>query len=161
MTEAHTRVPETCSPEVEFGLLEEFVGLYLRVAYERAYKDFALRLGEDAMRPGYFTILTLIANNPGISQTAIGRAACRDKSSVTKALRYMEDDGLITRSRLEDDRRTYTSALTEKGRALQARMERQALIHLENLNQAIGPDRRREFIRTLQDLIDRLPGEES
>lgn len=147
--------------DVEFGVLEEFIGLYLRVAYERAYKDFSQRLGEDVMRPGYFTILTLIANNPGISQTAIGRAAGRDKSSVTKALRYMEDHGLITRTRLEDDRRTYVSSLTEKGEALQARMQRQALTHLDKLNRTLGPERRRDFIRTLRDLIARLPDEEN
>ena len=135
---------------LEYGILNEFVGMHLRIAYERAYADFVERLGDDALRPGYFTILTLVVNNPGISQTQIGRAAGRDKSSITKALRWMEEAGLISRVRPDTDRRTHLSQATRKGVDLQARMEIRARQHLTALNSLIGADHREELISTLK-----------
>ena len=139
------------------GVLDDFVGMYLRAAYETAYRDFATRLGADTLKPGYFTILTLIVNNPGISQTQIGQASQRDKSSVAKALRWMEDNGLITRLRPNHDRRTHLSEATDAGRVLQARMEAKGRDHLAALNATIGTERREAFIATLKQIIEALP----
>jgi len=152
-----THVTALRPEEIKSGILEDFVGMYLRVAYEAAYADFTARLGPDALKPGYFTILTLIVNNAGISQTQICTAAGRDKSGVAKALRWMEDAGLINRIRPEHDRRAQYSEATEKGRAMQKRMEEKAHTHLAALNAAVGEDRRKAFIETLQDFIKNLP----
>lgn len=142
---------------IEMGVLDDFIGMYLRAAYECAFRDFAERLGNDRLRPGYFTILTLIVNNPGISQSEIGKAARRDKSSVAKALRWMEDNGLITRLRPDHDRRTHLSEATAKGYALQKRMEVKGLEHLTVLNDTIGTERREAFIAILKAIIQSLP----
>lgn len=153
------RKPERTESEAStpaLGILDEFVGLYLRAAYEAAYNDFEDRLGDDALKPGYFTILTLIVNNPGISQTQIGQAAKREKSGVAKALRWMEDNGLITRLRPDHDRRNNLSEATEKGYALQRRMESKGRDHLAALNATIGSDRHAEFVSTLKEIIETL-----
>ncbi|MDF2369323.1 MAG: MarR family transcriptional regulator [Rhizobiaceae bacterium] len=141
---------------LDHGILHEFVGMYLRVAYEVAYEDFTKRLGAEALRPGYFTILTLIVCNPRISQTQIGMASERDKSSVTIALRWMEDNGLITRYPSAQDRRTHMCVATPKGVKMQKKMEEKSLAHLTALGNAIGPERRADFIKTLKDLIHEL-----
>lgn len=141
---------------LDHGILHEFVGMYLRVAYEAAYGDFTKRLGPEALRPGYFTILTLVVKNPRISQTQIGQASARDKSTVTKALRWMEDENLIMRLTSAQDRRSHLSVATDKGIALQARMEVKAVKHLTALNEAIGHDRYAEFIQTLKDLSENI-----
>jgi DNA-binding MarR family transcriptional regulator len=146
--------PET--ETLDLGILDDFIGMHLRVAYEVAYEDFAWRLGDVALRPGYFTILTLIVRNPRISQTQIGLASARDKSSITNALRWMEDHGYITRLRSAHDRRTHLSVATPKGEALQAEMEAKAIAHIEVLNQAMGPGKRDEFVRQLKQLIDTM-----
>ena len=142
--------------QLDLGMLHEFVGMYLRVAYEAAYEDFRLRLGDEALKPGYFTILTLIVRNPRITQTQIGLASERDKSNVTNALRWMEDNGLIRRHMSRRDRRTHMCVATPAGIDMQARMEAKAAAHLDALNDAIGPQRRADFIQTLKDLIDAL-----
>lgn len=145
--------------EIDIGMLERFVGTYLRAAYEASYADFEALLGDSAVPPGYLSILTLIAHNPGISQTQIGRTAHRDKSAVTKALRRMEDEGLIRRTRLEDDRRTYVSEVTAKGAALQARLQDKALLHVSRITEIIGRERHALLLDTLRELIDNLPGD--
>lgn len=139
------------------GILEDFVGMLLRVAYEESFNDFATLLGNDTLRPGHFAILTLIANNPGITQVEIGRAAGRDKSSVTKTLRILEDQGLITRVRGEEDRRSYGSFVTDKGADFQRRMEQKALIHIAHLDAVIGNDRKPILLEILRDIIHGLP----
>lgn len=144
------------SATLDHGVLHEFIGMYLRRAFEVAYEDFRNRLGEDALMPGYFTILTLVVRNPRISQTQIGMASARDKSSITKALRWMEDEGLIQRLRSAQDRRIHLSVATQKGIELQARMEAKALGHLDALRDAIGSERYASFVGTMKDLIGTL-----
>lgn len=141
---------------LDHGILHDFLGLHLRVAYEVTYEDFVRRLGGDALKPGYFTILTLIVRNPRITQTQIGQASARDKSSVTNALRWMEDTGLITRRMSAQDRRTHLSVATPLGIETQARMEEMAAAHVKALNDAIGADRREEFVRMLKEMTARL-----
>ncbi|MEP3328885.1 MarR family transcriptional regulator [Sedimentitalea sp.] len=153
---SYTSAQAPDSATLDHGILHEFVGMYLRRAHEVAYEDFRFRLGPDALQPGYFTILTLIVRNPRISQTQIGAASARDKSSVTKALRCMEDEGLILRLRSARDRRIHLSVATEKGIAQQARMEAKAVAHLKALDDAIGADRYATFIATLKELIGNL-----
>ncbi|MCC6001320.1 MAG: winged helix-turn-helix transcriptional regulator [Pararhodobacter sp.] len=143
--------------EVDLGLLTEFPGPYLRVGYERAYQDFARLLGEDTLHPGYFTVLTLIRRNPGINQSTIGKVAGRDKSWVTKALRFMEDEDLIRRERVRDDRRAHASFVTDKGLALHRRMEEKAQQHLEHLWGVLGRENCAILVRMLRTLITRLP----
>ncbi len=143
--------------EFDLGMLQEFPGPYLRIAYERSYQDFQRLLGLDALHPGYFTVLTVIRRNPGINQSAIGRVAGRDKSWVTKTLRHFEDNGLIRRVRVEDDRRSYGSYVTPKGKALHERMEEKAKMHFENLIQVIGREGCAQLVTLLRKVIIELP----
>lgn len=140
-----------------YGLLDSFIGFHLRLANDRVYENFVNSLGDDRLRPGCFTMLTLIANNPGITQIAISRAAGFDKSSVAKGLRYMEDEGLIRRVRLDDDRRSYASYLTESGVELSQRLAERARGQSAYLTSLIGPENKRELLKILKILIDTLP----
>lgn len=159
MTLTYEEQPGPADDQIDHGVLHEFVGLYLRLAYEAAYDDFARRLGPEALNPGYFTILTLIVRNPRISQTQIGAASVRDKSTVTNALRWMEDEGLITRLKSAHDRRSHLSVATDKGVALQARMEAKALTHFSALGDAIGEEDYPAFLATLKRMVARLTAE--
>lgn len=141
---------------LDHGPLQDFVGMYLRVAYEAAYQDFRRRLGDETLRPGYFTILTLIVRNPRITQTQIATASRRDKSNVTNAVYWMEREGLITRHLSRRDRRSHMCVATPAGIALQRRMETRAMAHLQALDQAIGPMRRADFIATLKEMAEAL-----
>lgn len=144
---------ETASPpEVELGLLEEFVGFYLRLAYESAFQDFSQVLGPDSLKPGNFALLSLIHENPGITQTVLARASGRDKSSVTAGLRQLEDKGLIERTRLEDDRRSYASRVTPEGLVVYERIAAKAHTHMRRLDDIIG-DRKPMLMAVLKDIV--------
>ena len=140
--------------DVALGPLEDFIGFYLRRAYEKAFSDFSDILGNDSLRPGNFTLLVLIHENPGITQVGICRAAGRDKSGVTLSLRQMEDDGLIERIRVEGDRRSYASYITDKGQDLYARVLEKGEMHKKQLDDRIGAEKKAEFIKMLKHIID-------
>ncbi|MEW5421094.1 MarR family winged helix-turn-helix transcriptional regulator [Amorphus sp. 3PC139-8] len=139
--------------EVELGLLEEFIGFYLRLAYESAFHDFSEVLGPDSLKPGNFALLSLIFENPGITQTVLARTSGRDKSSVTAGLRQLEDKGLIERVRLEDDRRSYASHVTAEGRIVYERIAVKAHTHMRRLDEIIGADRKPMLLAALKDIV--------
>ena len=56
---------------INFGPLGSWVGFNLRMAQEAAFQAFSRLSQEIGESPGRFATLTLIARNPGISQTVL------------------------------------------------------------------------------------------
>lgn len=147
---------ETVAKSINFGPLEEWVGFNLRMAQEAAFQAFShlsLEIGES---PGRFATLTLIARNPGISQTELSLAAGRDKSSLTPVIEDLVRRGLIERKRVDSDRRAYRLNLTPAGKKTLAQMTRCARKHERNLDRIIGPRERKKFVETLRRIAAQL-----
>jgi DNA-binding MarR family transcriptional regulator len=141
--------PAAAAP-VRLGPLAEFIGFHLRLAQEVSFQAFARRVGEVDVRPGRFALLMLIGENPGISQTALGRAGGRDKSTLTPALDDLQRRGLIRRERLSSDRRTYALRLTEAGAAVLGELTEHARAHDRELDRIVGREEKARFLRTLR-----------
>jgi DNA-binding MarR family transcriptional regulator len=135
---------------LRLGPLADFIGFHLRLAQEASFHAFAHRVHGFAMRPGRFAVLTLIAENPGLSQTALGRASGRDKSSLTPALNDLTRRGLVRRRRLASDRRSYALTLTPKGAKLLERLTAHARAHDRELDRIVGLKSKAGFVRTLR-----------
>jgi len=135
---------------INFGPLAYWVGFNLRMAQESAFAAFSHLSREIGESPGRFATLTLIAENPGISQSALGAAAGRDKSSMTPVLEDLVRRGLVSRARADADRRSYRLALTPAGVATLARLNGCARKHEQNLDRLIGPRDRARFMRVLK-----------
>ena len=114
-----------------------------------SFQAFAREVGEVDLPPGRFALLTLIGRNPGISQTVLSRAAGRDKSTLTPALRDLKRRGLIARDRLESDRRSYHLTLTPDGEAMLQRLTECAARHDRKLDRVVGPRDRARLLRTV------------
>jgi len=140
---------------VKFGPLDHWVGFNLRMAQESAFAAFSHLSREIGESPGRFAILTLIGENPGISQSALGDAAGRDKSSMTPVLEGLVRRGLVQRSRADSDKRSYRLALTPSGHETLERMNACARRHEKNLDRILGRDRMR-FVRVLKRLAQNL-----
>jgi DNA-binding MarR family transcriptional regulator len=137
-------------PAVRLGPLAGWVGFNLRMAQESAFAAFSHLSREIGESPGRFATLTLIAENPGISQSTLGEAAGRDKSSLTPVLDDLVRRGLVARSRSDTDRRSYRLKLTASGEKTLSRMMACARRHERNLDRIIGPRERTRFIETLK-----------
>ena len=140
---------------VKFGPLDRWIGFNLRMAQESAFAAFSHLSREIGESPGRFAILTLIGENPGISQSALGDAAGRDKSSMTPVLEGLVRRGLVQRLRADSDKRSYRLSLTQSGEETRERMNACARRHEKNLDRILGRDRAR-FMRVLKRLSANL-----
>ena len=62
----------------------------------------------------HYTYIITVCRNPGISQDAIARKLCINKSNVTRSLSYLETHGFVTREQSSEDRRITLVYPTEK-----------------------------------------------
>jgi DNA-binding MarR family transcriptional regulator len=141
---------------IDYGPLAEWIGFHLRMAQIASFQAFAREVGEVDLPPGRFALLTLIGRNPGISQTVLSRAAGKDKSTLTPALRDLKRRGLIDRQRLARDRRSYHLTLTPAGKAMLERLTECASRHDRNLDRIVGPRDKPKLLRFLRKIMSEL-----
>ncbi len=139
---------------VSLGPLGGFIGFHLRLAQEASFRAFKQRVGDPKLRPSRFALLALIAENPGITQTALSRASARDKSTLTTALDDLVKRGLVKREAA--DRRSYALHLTARGRRVLARLLTRAAEHDARLDALVGPSNKKVLLRLLRRIIDGL-----
>src|SRR5262245_51967880 len=141
---------------IDYGPLADWLGFHLRMAQIASFPAFVREVGEVELPPGRFALVTLIGRSPGISQTVLSRAAGRDKSTLTPALRDLKRRGLIARSRLESDRRSYHLTLTPDGEAMLQRLSECAARHDRNLDRIVGPREQPSLLRMLHKIMSEI-----
>ncbi|SHK03348.1 DNA-binding transcriptional regulator, MarR family [Roseomonas rosea] len=146
---------------VRLGPLQDMLGFQLRLAQEASFAGFARRTGDSGLKPGHFAALLVIHENPGLSQTALGAAVGRDKSTLTPKLTELERRGLIRRDRAAADRRSYALRLTPEGEEALAELQRHATAHDAALDRLVGPENRQAFLETLRRLIAGLDSDDT
>jgi DNA-binding MarR family transcriptional regulator len=134
--------------EVRLGWFENIVGFHLRKAQEAAFAAFKSRVDGLDIRVGHFAALMLIRENPGISQTALGKAIGRDKSSLTPILDDLSGRGLVVR---------YGLSLSEEGQRLCVGIQKQAALHEQQLVELIEPEDVSTFVRILKRIATIMP----
>lgn len=117
----------------------------------RAYRPVLTELG--LTYPQYLVMLVLWETEGPLGVGEVGEHLGLDSGTLTPLLRRMEQAGLLTRSRGEDERRRLI-ALTAQGRSLEDRAarvpERMGALYPADTEQA------REVKAYLDDLADRL-----
>lgn len=101
--------------QVKLGLLGESVGFLLRLAQLRAFDDFFSENGPRDLKPGEFSVLWVIARNPGIRQSVLGQRLMIKRAHMTKLIRALEDRGLVSRRIPDADRRAVELTLSAPG----------------------------------------------
>lgn len=90
-------------------------GFMLRLAQLRVYEQFFSEVGERGLKPGEFSVLWVIRNNPGIRQSILGQSLMIKRAHMTKLIRALEDQGLLSRRIPDEDRRAVELTLTDRG----------------------------------------------
>lgn len=135
--------------DLSLGLLNSLVGFHLRLAQDASFRSYSRRVGLRDLKPGRFAAMMVIYNNPGVNQTALGRAIARDKSTVTPLLQQLERQGLISRSAQAGDGRSFQLHLTAAGERTLHELLEVALEHDRKLDEIVG-DRKPDFIALLK-----------
>lgn len=102
---------------VDLGDLPRSVGFLLRMTQVRAYAQFFRAFADTDVRPGEFTVLWVLAHNPGLRQGSLARTLMIKPAHMTKLVQRLVDEGFVTRTIPPEDRRSVCLTLTEAGEA--------------------------------------------
>jgi DNA-binding MarR family transcriptional regulator len=138
--------------EVRLGVLADWLGFHLRLAQDASFRAFAKHSGQPHLKPGRFAAMMVIHYNPGITQTALGRAISRDKTPLVLELHRL---GLVRRSPSAVDRRSITLTLTRGGEAALADLLVHARAHDRRLDAIVGK-RKAALVTLLRKITDAL-----
>jgi DNA-binding MarR family transcriptional regulator len=130
------------SQKLDFAELNEHIGYFLRRLQVAVFTNFIRTLSPLDIRPAQYSVLVLIAANPGRSQSAIGQALNIERARLARMLHELERRDWIERRAAPDDRRSHSLFLTEAGVKALARIRSLAARHEERMVEMIGRDRR-------------------
>jgi DNA-binding MarR family transcriptional regulator len=103
---------------VELGRLNGNLGFRLRRVHQQLSRRYAEQTRAFGFRSGGISPLAIIEANPGVSQISVAREIDVDASIAVGLPNDMRRRGLVTRTRLSDDRRRYAITITDAGRLL-------------------------------------------
>ncbi|USG61722.1 MarR family transcriptional regulator [Sneathiella marina] len=101
--------------ELTLSSLDKIVGFHMRKAILKALSRVSKVAGRN-LATGQYSVMAIIDENPGRTQSAIAEAAGLDRSSLVPILNQFEKNGFITRVPATNDKRAYSVSLTDDGR---------------------------------------------
>lgn len=123
----------------------------LHRAEQLAAERFAHLVG-DAITLRQFTILAAVAEQPGLSQSDLGRIAGVDRSTLGDTMARMENRGWIARAPSLSDGRAYSVVLGDSGGAMLAATARHARAADAAILDLLPKTKGRSFLNTLTKL---------
>jgi DNA-binding MarR family transcriptional regulator len=105
-------MPIRTADEVDLDRLNSALGFLMRLAQLKIYDRFFEEVGEHNLKPGEFSVLWVILHNPGIRQSVLGQRLMIKRAHMTKLIRALEDQNLVSRKIPDGDRRAVEITLT-------------------------------------------------
>ena len=124
---------------VEWGQLAGSVGPRIRLLHNVLAARSIAALEPFGLPTGSHTVLSLIAANPGLTQTALADAAGLNKSALVGIVDELEKRGLAARDRSSSDRRRNHLTVTPKGEAEMKTMFASVDPGEAKIREALGP----------------------
>lgn len=100
--------------------LFSLLGYNLKRGYMRIYRDIRTTLAGHDLTQRTFSVLSVVVENPQISQSEISRALEIERSGTVVIVDELENRGLIQREKVPGDRRSYALSATPDGEDLHA-----------------------------------------
>jgi DNA-binding MarR family transcriptional regulator len=147
-----SEVPARNGDGVRRGMLPSLIGYHLRRAQIAVFQHFAATMGSVEITPGQFGVLTVIDNNPGLSQTQLGTALGIDRSTVVAVIDRLESRGLVIRAVSPSDRRSHALRLSDEGTRLLRELEELVRSHERHIARALSAEDKQLLI----ELLDRI-----
>jgi DNA-binding MarR family transcriptional regulator len=129
--------------------LDGLVGYVVRRAQLWMVQDFRRVLKALGITPAQFSVLRVIAANPGISQVRVAEALAIERARLVQMIDSLEAGGHVERTRSATDRRSHALRLTETGAVLVERTHGPLEAHQRNIVARIGARETEELRRIL------------
>ena len=141
-------------PAVDLGPLPGLLGYALRRAQLAVVQDLQQHFAEAGIRPGQFSVLVVLRNNPGLRATQVAAALGIKRTNFVPLLDALEARGLAERRRVAGDRRATALFLTEAGAGLVAGLEPLVQRHEAKFIARLGPEGRYQLLGLLHRLTE-------
>jgi DNA-binding MarR family transcriptional regulator len=117
MPEAAKPAATASRPKVDLksSRLSKLLGFHLRLAQVALFRDFVATVGELNLTPKQYTVLELIAENPGVSQVDLAATLSMDRATMMALVDRLEARSLLVRQVSKTDRRRQDLHLTSDG----------------------------------------------
>lgn len=138
--------------ELKGSTLQSSIGFNLKRVYVAAYEDLKRRIADDRLTPQMLSVLTLIEENPGASQSALARALGIERSGMVVIIDHLSKRELVIRRVSEKDRRKSIIDLTCSGQDVLHRARQQAAQHEDEFFALLNDHERTSLIALLQKL---------
>src|SRR6185295_5322106 len=140
----------TTSDEAESGryVLAGSASHLLHRAEQLAAECFA-ELSQNGLTLRQFAVLAAIADEPGLSQSALVRVTGIDRSTLADMMSRMEERGLVVRTASATDARALSIQLSQDGAGVLRAMDKHARAADATVLDLLTKPKRRAFLATL------------
>lgn len=113
-----------------------------------------LEESKNVITPVQYGVLTVLADNPWLDQTAVGCEVGLDRTTVADVIRRLEDKGWVERRINEQDRRSRLVALSKEGLAIMEEMQAGVGRTQRKLMAPLSKDEQRTFLTLLRQVVE-------
>lgn len=113
MPEAETERNQ--APKIDMSYLESTIGYAIRRAQLAVFADIYRSFGKDGLTVAKFSVLAVVADNPGINQAMLAEALDVERPRMVPLLNDLEKSGFVSRQANPNDRRNKSLKLTDAG----------------------------------------------
>ncbi len=152
MTKANKSKQATIAFKANDETLQSFLGYHLKRGFNVVQGDLTKTLKPFELRMLTYTALTLIVDNPGLSQSQLADAMDIERPNLVVIVDELEQRELITRDRVPTDRRAYALRSTLKGQHLFKRAVAAVTLHEQALFQGIDPETRTLIVSAMKQI---------
>ena len=142
--------PHATTGAVDLGTLPQHIGYVLRRTQVAIFQHIIRAMASLDVRPGQFSVLTVIGANPGLKQTAISEALGIRRANLVAMVNELEHRGWVRRAAIVGDRRAQGLRLTGKGRTALARLKALAATHERTVTRLISAREKNDLMRLLR-----------
>ena len=134
---------------IDLAYLNDHIGYIVRRTQLAIFKDFIKTLAPVDIRPAQYSVLIVIAANPGLTQAELGRALAIKRANLVGMLNELERRKLARRVASPSDRRSHALHLTAGGRQMLDRFHKLALEHEKRATRSLDPGEKRVLLELL------------
>lgn len=151
-TRRHAVAPAAIDATVDMSGIRNFVGYAIRRAQLAVFQEFKEWMAEFEITTAQFSVLRLVAGNPGLNQKTLAAALGVETPRMVLIVDYLENRGLVTRLASTVDRRARAIFLTPAGRKLHKTLERRSAAYERRIVERLRGDDKETLLRMLRHL---------
>jgi DNA-binding MarR family transcriptional regulator len=135
---------------LDIGVLDDHLGYFVRRLQVWVFQDFIRTLAPIDISPAQYSVLVVIAANPGLSQSDLADRLGIERARLVRLLDRLERRGLTQRLASRSDRRSHALRLTREGRRTLQQANMLAARHETQLVEKLGSERRKLLMSVLK-----------